>query len=269
MNNRIAIILTSIERPYALKKSIESIIAVWQEEWILMIGLQDDYDSESFKIVSKIIEDNTEKEIRLYDLEYDCGISKARNELINKTYLWNIPYVLLTADSIIFDESMKNLKYLFPCLDAYNLIGLSLNNRIGWEAKLQLLDIPKRVFELDFITKFPKDFVWNVGDKVFNLWDCDIVRNFWIAKTEALIQVPYDEQLIMCEHEDFFWRAKQQSLIVGCTNLCSGTYIKEENTPEYDKIRNNNFCIGKQRLLDKYSLNTWVTYKNIERIQQP
>ena len=108
--------------------------------------------------------------------------------------------------------------------------------------------------------------MWNVGDKVFNVWDCSIVRNFWIAKTEALIKVPYDEQLIMCEHEDWFWRVKQQGFVCGCTNACTGTYNKCENTPEYDKIRANNFRIGQQRLKDKYNLKTWVTYKNIERI---
>jgi hypothetical protein len=100
------------------------------------------------------------------------------------------------------------------------------------------------------------------------VWDCSIVRNYWIAKTESLIQVPYDEQLIMCEHEDFFYRVKQQGLIVGCTNLCSGTYNKGENTPEYDKIRETNFRIGKERLLKKYNLKSWVSYKNIDRIQK-
>jgi len=262
MNNQVAIILTSIERPLALKKSIESIIKCWQPEFTLFVGLQDDYDSKSFEVVAEVIRLNPEKEIRLYDLEYDCGISVARNELIQKVSLWGIPFTILTADSITFDESMKDINYLFPCLEPYSLIGLSLNNRIEWEANITL--VPNESFQLDFINKFPKDYVWNVGDKVFNVWDCSIVRNYWIAKTESLIQVPYDEQLIMCEHEDFFWRAKQQGLIVGCTNLCTGTYNKETNTPEYDKIRATNFRIGQQRLKDKYSLKGWVSYKNLE-----
>ena len=265
MDKRIAIILTSIERPQALKKSVESIIAVWQENWVLFIGLQDGIDSASWTIIVELMRLHADKDIRLYDLEYDCGISVVRNELIQKVSLWGIPYTLLTADSITFDESMKDINYLFPCLEPYTLIGLSLQNRIGWEASLELIDIPERVFQLDFITKFPKDYVWNVGDKVFNVWDCSIVRNFWIAKTEALVQVPYDEQLIMAEHEDFFWRAKQQGFIVGCTNLCSGTYNKSENTSEYDKIRANNFRIGKQRLQDKYNILNWVSYKHLER----
>jgi hypothetical protein len=237
---------------------VESILANWQDCFVLMVGLQDDYESESFGIISKIIEDNPGKEIRLYDLEYNCGISVARNELINKAAMWGYKYVLLTADSILF-QKMENLDALIHNMtyQAFDLCGLDLQNRIPWEAKLNLIE--KQSFELDFIDPKEKD--------VKNIVPCDIVRNFWIARTEALIQVPYDEQLIMCEHEDFFWRFKQAGYIVGCTNYCSGTYNKEENTPEYDKIRATNFRIGMQRLKDKYSLKTWVTYKNLERTQ--
>jgi hypothetical protein len=257
MNKKIAIILTSIARPQALKKSVESILAVWQDDWCLMVGIQDDYDSESFSIMLKIVEDNPDKEIRLYDLEYDCGISKARNELIQKVSLWGIPYTLLTADSITFDESMKDALGVALGMDieGYKLCGLNLNNRIPWEADLEL--IPEQSFELDFIDpreKLHRTYV-----------DCRIVRNFWIAKTEALMKVPYDDELIMCEHEDFFWRMKREGLPVCCTNLCSSTYNKGENTPEYDKIRATNFRIGMQRLKDKYSLKSWVNYKNLER----
>jgi glycosyltransferase involved in cell wall biosynthesis len=266
--NKIGIILTTIERPQALKKSLDSIIAVWQENWMLLIGDQNKHTyGESYDVITKIIDDNPDKLIKAYKQEYNCGISVARNELIYKARLNYCDYVLLTADSISFDESMYDLKLLIPCFNFYHLIGLQLNNRIGWEAKLKLIE--GQSFELDFIKKMPTQNRWVIGDMLFDIWPCDIVRNFWIAKTEVLINTQYDEQLIMCEHEDFFWRLNRKGIVVGCTDLCSGTYNKSENTPEYDKIRQTNFRIGKQRLLDKYSLKTWISYKNIERIQQP
>jgi len=258
MDKKIGIILTSIERPQSLKKSVESILTVWQDEWALFIGLQDDYESESFSVIEKIIEDNPDKEIRLYDLEYDCGISVARNELIQKVSLWGIPYTLLTADSITFQDMACLYELIeYMRLNNIDLVGLELLNRIPWEAKLNL--IPNQSFELDFIDYKEKEKYVSIS--------CDIVRNFWIARTAALIKVPYDEQLIMCEHEDFFWRAKIHGFVCGCTNTCAGIYNKEENTPEYDKIRTKNFRIGQQRLKDKYSLKGWVTYKHFERTQ--
>jgi hypothetical protein len=260
MNKKVGIILTSIERPIALKKSVQSILAVWQDNWALFIGLQDYYDSESFGIITKIIEENPGKEIRLYDLEYNCGISKARNELINKVAMWGIPYVFLTADSIRFND-MRYFDIILSSvvLKDYDLVGINIEQRIAWEANLNL--IPNQSFELNFIDpKLKKNTL---------IVPCDIVRNFWLATTESLINITYDEQLIMCEHEDFFYKYKEAGYRVGCTDICNGVYKNEDNTPEYDKIRRTNFRIGKQRLLDKYSLKTWVSYNNIERIQQP
>ncbi len=260
MNNKIGIILTSIERPQALKESVESILSVWQDNWVLLIGLQDEIGSESDKIIDKIICDNPDKHIREYYLEYDCGISVARNELIHHSYLLGCEYTLLTADTILFDTSMKDIDILLSTMELgmYKLVGLELNNRVAWEAYLDLINY--KCFELDFIDSRTK--------LVSQIVDCDIVRNFWIAKTEYLKQVPYDEQLKACEHEDFFWRWKGQNYSVGCTNLCSGTYKKPTNIPKYDEIRSKNFRIGQQRLKDKYSLTSWISYKNLDRIKQ-
>jgi hypothetical protein len=212
-------------------------------------------------------------QVYTYALPYNCGIGYARNDLMQKALAFNCDYTLLTADSILFNESMKYINTLLPCFqkaerkewDGYDLIGLNLLNRIEWEAKLNL--IPNESFELDFIEKNVIDNNWCIGDTIFNVWDCDIVRNFWLARTEAVLEVPYDCRLVMCEHEDWFYRFKQAGYKVGCTKLCSGTYNKIENTPEYSTIREENFRLGKQRLLEKYQLKKWVTYKNIERIK--
>lgn len=249
---KIGIILTMIERDKAFFMALKSIINTMQDNWMVIAGYQ---------AKNKVIE-FSHPQIYTYSLPYNYGISSARNDMIIKAVALGCDYVLLTADSIRFNESMKDIKYLAPCFNKYDLIGLQLDNRVSWEAKLNLIE--KQSFELDFITKNQKDNIWNVGDKVFNVWDCDIVRNFWLAKTEAITKVPYDEQLVACEHEDFFWRFKGMNWSVGCTNLCSGTYEKPENTPKYDEIRSTNFRIGRQRLLNKYSLKGWVSYKNLE-----
>jgi len=272
MDNKIGIILTSIERPQALKKSVESILEVWQDNWVLLIGDQNKHTyGESYDVITKIINDNPDKFIKAYKQEYNCGISVARNELIYKARLNYCEYVLLTADSILFNDSSRHIYSLLVCLQkserpewsGYDLIGLQLDNRIGWEANLEL--IPNQSFQLDFIEKNKYEDIWIHYLKAFNVWPCDIVRNFWLARTESLIQVPYDEQLIMCEHEDFFWRFKQAGMKVGCTNLVNGLYEKGQNTSEYDKLRQQNFRIGMQRLKNKYSLKNWVTYVHLER----
>jgi hypothetical protein len=255
--NKIGIILTTIERDKAFFMALKSILDTMQENWMVIAGYQAE---------DKVIE-FSHPQIYTYPLPYNCGISYARNDMILQAQACGCDYILLTADSILFNESIKYLYNILPILseNEYDLIGLNLLNRISWEAKLKLLSNDS--FELDFIDKNSRICEWLVGDEIFNIWPCDIVRNFWIAKTKSLIKVPYDNNLIMCEHEDFFYRYKQAGYKVGCTNLCEGLYNKVQNTPKYDELRQQNFRIGQQRLKDKYSLKTWVTYKNLERIK--
>ena len=261
MNKLVSIILTTIERPKLLQKCLDSIVNNWPTSvnCMLLIGNQNDYESKSYKIISKTINDNPTKSIRHYDLEFDCGISKARNELIHKSLLHNADYIFLTADSILCNESMKDLGFIIQEMEkeGYSRCGFNLLGRIGWEATLKL--IPGQAFELDFID--PKD-----KEKKL-LVPCDIVRNFHLSTTESMVRVGYDPNLIMIEHEDEAYRYKEVGYKVCCTNFINGLYEKGQNTPEYEKIRATNFRIGQQRLMDKYSLKKWVSYRHLERIQ--
>jgi hypothetical protein len=248
--NKVGIILTSIERDELLFKALRSILNNLQENFMVIVGYQ------GHKEITF-----SHPQVYIYQLPYDCGISFARNDMIEKAHAFGCDYVLLSADSIMFNESMKNLNFVIEQMgkEGYDLCGLNLMNRIGWEASLKL--IPNQSFELDFI------FPWEKEEQL--LIPCDIVRNFWIAKTESLLKVPYDNNLIMCEHEDFFYRYKESGFKVCCTNMVNGLYEKNENcTPKYNEIRRINFYNGQQRLKQKYNLKTWITYQHIERIKQ-
>lgn len=247
--NKIAIILTTIERDGLFFKSLRSILDNLQENWMVIIGYQGDKEI-SF----------SHPQVYIYQLPYNCGISYARNNMIQTTAAFGCNYVLLTADSIMFNDSMKDLDFVIQRMEVegYDLCGLNLIGRLPWEAKLDL--IPGQSFELDFID--PKD-----KEKQL-LVPCDIVRNFWIADLKSVAKCGYNNDLVMCEHEDFFWRYKSLDFKVCCTNFCNGLYEKVQNTPEYDTIRKSNFYNGQQLLKKKYNLTSWVTYKNLERIKQ-
>lgn len=251
---RIAIILTTIERPKALKKSVQSILDNWQENWVLLIADQNPVNSESYQIIDKFICENPDKDIRILQLEYNCGISFARNELIHFAHLIGCEYTLLTADSILFNDSMNDLPFIIQQMEkqGYSRCGFNLLNRIPWEAELTL--VPNESFQLTFI---------NPKDKEKQLFvPCDIVRNFHLSATESMINVGYDEELLMCEHESEAWKYKQAGYKVCCTNFINGTYDKPENTPKYDEIRIVNFYNGQKTLKKKYNLKTWITYAN-------
>ena len=246
----IGIILTSIERDALLFKSIQSILDNLQSDWMIIIGYQSKNKTLEF----------SHKQIYSYTLPYNCGLAYAKNDLVLKAVSLGCDHVLLTADSICFEESMVKINTIVQEMEQqnYDLIGLNLRNRIPWEGLLKL--IPNDSFEIDFINLKEKDNQLLVP--------CDIVRNFWIANINSITKIPWDNNLLMCGHMEYFWRLKQSNIKIACTNLCNGLYIEGQNTPEYTKIRRENFKLGQQRVRDKYSLKSWVSYKNLESAKE-
>jgi glycosyltransferase involved in cell wall biosynthesis len=247
--DKIAIILTTFLRDDLLEKSIKSIEACWQTNWRLFIIDQNPTKEKAEKY----------KFYCYLPVAYDCGLSYSRNLGVKMAKEFEIPYCLITADSIAFDASMINESVITTRLEheGLNLCGLNLKNRIAWEGLLDL--IPNQHFEIDFIEK-PKS-------RPYSLWSCEIVRNFFIATTDSLYKTKWDEELKMGEHESFFWEYKQKGYKVCCTDLCSGSYIGVKPA-QYRDVREKNFHEGLQKLKKKYHISGWVKYKHLERIKK-
>ena len=276
-------------------ETINSILDVYQDNWIILIGDQNKKEDWSFEksafYHSACAEAHkslrNQDRIKVHGLPFDCGLPYARNELVKLANNLGIKYCLMSADSIKFTESIKKINYLVKYLnhrlfDA-DLIGLELLNRISWEAWLDV----KEAFILDFIdkTKQPdekfadletmrKSESWidengykaTCGD-VINFWKCSITRNFFLATTKSLLDVPWDENVKMSEHEDFFWRYKLKGYNVGWTDYCNGKYIKtDDNT--YKKLRTKNMAEGKKYFMEKYNLKKWFEYINLQNIKR-
>jgi glycosyltransferase involved in cell wall biosynthesis len=267
---KISIILTTFKRPNLLKQCLQSIVNNWPAdiECVLLVGNQCMKGDvlvveESYNLLYDFIQSNPDKNIKHIELDYDCGITKARNELINRSKLMNCDYTILTADSICVDSSLHNLKFVIASMidQQFDLIGFNLLNRVNWEGWITL-NKEERVFELDFIDPKEKESSLFVP--------CSIVRNFWIAKTDTLTAVSYDEDLKMCEHELWAWQYNKAGFKIGCTNFITGTYVKSDDTnTEYKTVRQKNFNDSKRILLQNYNLANWIKYIHPERIQHP
>lgn len=255
---KIAIILTSFLRPELLERSLHSILAIWQKNWEIVV-------------VDQSKERSLDPNLNYFNLHYErvpfnSGLSYARNYGVQKAKELGCEYCLITADSILFNEDMQFVNHLLQFIPhsemPISLLGLHLDNRIEWEAELNLIE--GKSFELNFIEKN------NTNKEGYIIWLCDIVRNFFIATTESLLTVGWDNNLKAGEHEDFFWRYKQQGFLVGCTKACTGTYIGDDskNIGEYAIYRKQNFSNGIKALKEKYKINGWVSYVNLERIKK-
>lgn len=259
--NKIAIIITTFLRDDCLYESIKSILKYPpSEDYIILIGDQSHITKENY--IKSLSSD-----ILYYSLPFDCGLSYARNYLIKKAYNLQIPYCLIMADSIKFDS-----KYDFSIPIAFlkddprrGIIGFDLKERVSWEYNLDLKD---GYFILS------KKGIEENEYKEMKYIKCDIIRNFFLAKTYILIENKYDENLKMAEHEDFFWRLKNNyknfteefgeeiytPYQVFWTNFISASYIK--NRPlEYKKYRDRIYKEFRKKLKEKYNLKGWIKYE--------
>jgi len=263
--DKIGIIIIAFERNDLLYKSIQSIVPFIQPNWEIVVVDQGTLPTIQFA-------DKLRKlPIKYYQVPYNSGLSYARNFGVQKTKELGCDYILLGSDSFLYNESINWIDCLYKELGTFkltgehnfDLIGFYLSRcACGWEAKLSLID--GQSFELDFIDKEnSSDFYSLFHPFHCRIYRCDIVKNFFLATTESLLNSPWDENLKLGEHEDFFWTYKQKGYKVGWTNLITAEKMKDR-PDKYSEFRRINFNDGIQKLKLKYNIKNWVTYKNLE-----
>lgn len=253
MENKIAIIITTFQRDELLFKSVESLIPYLQDHWRIIIvdqGIQTQEKKEWLFDIRFTIPDL----IRYETVPFNSGLSYCRNIGVQIAKDLNCNYVLLSSDSFLFNESLKFLPDILSNTD-YDCIGFELNNcKCGWEAKLSL---HPDGFELNFIDKSIEQ----------GFYDCDIIRNFFLATTESINKTKWDNDLKLCEHEDFFYRYKRKGYKVGWTPLIDADKMTER-PKQYADFRKKNFDEGMQNLRKKYKIAGWISYKNLEQAKK-
>ena len=252
-SNKIAIIYTTFLRDELELETLKSIINNWQDNYVLLIGDQGikekDYKSSFFSMQPEF----KDKEIHRYILPFDCGLSYARNCLVQKAHKMGIDYCFLTADSIKFTEKY-NFKPIINFLEEKEergLVGFELVNRQYWVYNIDL--IPGQVFKLT------KNNLKVVNSQKIQFTSCEVITNFFLAKTKCLLENKWDDELKLAEHEDFFWRLKQTKYKVYYTDYIKAQYINQKNV-EYNKYRSRLYHEFKEKLQQKYNISGWLQY---------
>jgi hypothetical protein len=252
MADKIAIIVTTMFRDEMLEKAVVSMKKYLPPNTIILIGDQGHKEIN----VSKITKYEN-MNCYYYVLPYDCGLSAARNYLVEQAQNQGCEYCIIASDSMIFTERTKNIgDLIYDLNNGYDAIGCHLNGGVPiyWVGWIKL--IPGLAFELDFINR-------NIlAETEPFILDCSIIHNFFIAKTSTLVAVKWDNNLKLAEHEDFFWRYNQAGYKVGWTGDVSCDYVRSRTG--IAEARQRNWHDGLQKLYKKWGINHWIEYKNRE-----
>lgn len=260
MDTKIAFGITTFLRDHLMMECVKTTVNAVPLNSVILVADQGRESEEKKVFVEK------HKSVKCTLLPFDCGLSAGRNFLVKQAKELGCEYIVIGADSIFVDESMIYVEELTRCMETSNidLIGFDLKNRIPWEAFVEL--IPGKYFELDFVrTKQGAFNSQNVkliqNDANALIYKCELVKNFFIAKVDALLECPWDEDLKLFEHEDFFWRFKKAGKTVAWTQYCSGSYV-DQKPPDYKQYRSRMYSEFKNILQKKYDITGWINYKN-------
>jgi GT2 family glycosyltransferase len=245
--NKIAVIYTTFLRDILFLRTFKSISLYWAGP--LFIG--DQGRENGFKYAPSAPRPG----LTYLTLPFDCGVSYARNRLIELADQSGFEYIILSADSIEFTrDTVSNMDKGVQFLDSHpevGILGFDLNNRAPWE---YFMDIQNSSF---LLTKNP--VIEADPGTGLRIKRCDICRQIFLAKTETILKVKWDEALKTGEHEDFFWRYKQAGYKVCFTPDIACDYV-DYKPADYLKYRERQYKEFRNILFAKYKLNSWVTY---------
>jgi hypothetical protein len=252
--NTIAILVTTFLRDNLLYKTLQTVVDNYPKDSIILIADQGYSSSEK-----DITIDYYKSQIPLecYKIPFDSGLSFARNFLVQKASEMNVPYCLMLEDSTQFIQSY-NFQPIIDILETNKKIGKigfeAGNSKCPWEYLLEVT--PSGV-------KFSYSDEWLEFNNIKFL-RVDICLNIFLATTQSLLDVPYDNELKLGEHEDHAIRYKEKYLTYWTNSYCFKRIVAN-TSDEYQTYRNrlkDYIKIVKQ----KYNMSGWVIYPPKRRL---
>jgi hypothetical protein len=249
--SKLAITVTTFLRNDLLETCIGCLLKWKPKDSIILIG---DQGLRNIDIKKKEHYENLG--CYFYILPFDCCLSYARNHLVEQARNMGADYTVIMSDSMMFNEKTKDIDKLIQYMDKYDIIGCHLKGNVPcyWVGNLSL--IPGKCFHLNFIDR------QNIINAPNGIFDCNIIHNFFLAKTESLFNVKWDNNLRLAEHEDFMYRYVQQGFRIGWTPNVSCDYFKTRSGVHAD-YRMKNWTEGLEILKRKWGIKGWIEYENL------
>ena len=246
----LAVIMPCFKRDELLAQTVETYKQFMPKNWVLIIGDQDPTEAK--------LHQYSAPNIYYCGLPFDCGVSFARNRLIEEAQDLGFEYGLLSADSIPLIKTPDLTPYIeFLKMDPnHGIIGLPTSDNLKkedlWNANLSINEEGIHLWPANEYTEFN-------GIKYKK---CQIVSNFFLFKLQVFIDCPYPEEFKMGEHEISFLNIMQKTLYkVFWTNYRFADYLSIR-PPDYKQYRDRLYSIYIPLLKQQLKIRNWILYHN-------
>lgn len=199
----VALAITAFDRPGCLTKLLESIQTYHPNTPVYIAD--DGY--RPFK------PDPLLSNYHYYRVPVDTGISLKRNHLVS---VIQEPYTLIMEDDFVITEH-THLQKLYNILNTTDLDLIAGWARMPGNSNQYAGTISDSVDGRVTMKLLPELLAPDVAQQVW--YPCDLVANFFLAKTEALRRCKWDPILRLCEHWEYFYRAKHLLKIGYCPSV--------------------------------------------------
>lgn len=211
------ILVKTFDRVSSLKRMISSVRLYYPNIKIIVC----DDGKENIKNIENI---------EIYKTEFDIGLSAGRNLMFNMV---KTKYAIVCDDDFVFTSETK-LETFYHIITNYDidLIGGILRNQPDHEL-VRYNHCFNVIHGKDYKTLLYQDKCIK-SCSLFEYYD--LVLNFFMVKTEKILEIKWDNNLKLGEHTDFFYRAKEHKLKVGQTEKVIVDHYPER-TDDYKKYR--------------------------------
>lgn len=238
----LTMIIKTFERPECVLRLVKSIYRYYPDAKVL-IG-----DDSEISCKAEIEKRYPTKDIKVFELPQDCGLSYGRNFLLKQT---KTPYFLLLDDDFVFDKKVKieeNLE-LLKAKKVDILGGYMRNYKIVNGPLDRIIVLGQKICHYELATNYigtlrQEGATLYADYKIYDFPDyveSDLVANFFIGKTKKILEEnPWDEELKLHEHTAFFYAAKKKKFKVAFTNHLSIRHMPIQ-MKKYSSFRGRNF----------------------------
>jgi glycosyltransferase involved in cell wall biosynthesis len=246
--DKVSVLIKTFQRPRTVNAAVASIRRFYPKLPIIIA------DDSSVPIAFG------NSDVTVHRLPFDSGVGKGRNFLLSQV---RTPYLLMCDDDHLFTRTTR-IERMLDLLDAegFDILSCLVFEGDSWlrgprQSWRRVLD-----FQMDLdLTEGTLRFTEPTSGYGQQVVRCDLVHQFFLARTEAVIASGgWDERLKTADHTDFFLRTKQAGLKVGFTPTVA---VKHEDI-QSERRSADYFPFRHQRLPEFRRV--WIETHSIKRL---
>jgi glycosyltransferase involved in cell wall biosynthesis len=214
---KVDFLITTMDRYNLLEELLDSIFVYYPNAIITIADQSKDINTE-FYMKWK------DRNLRVFPLPYDCGLSFARNVLVKET---KQPYKLILEDDFLFTHDTV-IEKMLALVDVGDIIGGAV---IKDGRRLKFEHYFKKEFET--IYQIPDWDLYEFYNGIkFKKTGC--VLNFFLAKEIVFEDTLWHNELKLREHQHFFYRVKNKIVFTPEVKIIDN---KKNNSRNYQALK--------------------------------